>query len=95
MNKLILIITLLCLSGCGAEATLSWVAPVARADGSPLLPSDIYFYNVRQRCGEYERYYETFDTSVRVALGDCVNRFAVQSVDYRGYESEWSGEVSL
>ncbi len=78
------------------SATLSWVAPVARTDGSPLALSQLNGYRVYsgESANELEKLAEITDyttTSYMVSgLTVGTHYFAVTAVDVNGIESDYS-----
>ena len=79
-----------------SSATLTWVAPVARADGSPISLADIGGYRVYYGAteGSYpNRIGVTDGTAVGTVLRDLppgTNYFVVTAYDTAGRESEYS-----
>ena len=82
-----------------SSATLTWVAPVARADGSPISLADIGGYRVYYGAteGSYPNRIDVTDgTAVGTVLRDLppgTNYFVVTAYDAAGRESEYSDVV--
>jgi len=82
-----------------SSATLAWVAPVARADASPLSLAEIGGYRVYYGTieGDYPNRIELADGSAdQVTLTDLppgTYYFVVTTYDMGGRESEYSSEV--
>ena len=82
-----------------SSATLTWVAPVARADGTPFSLADIGGYRVYygETEGDYPNSIDVPDgTAVGTVLKDLppgANYFVVTTYDTAGRESEYSDVV--
>ena len=82
-----------------SSATLAWVAPVARADASPLSLAEIGGYRVYYGTieGDYPNRIDIADGSAdQVTLTDLppgIYYFVVTTYDMGGRESEYSSEV--
>lgn len=82
-----------------SSATVSWVAPVARADGTPLSLADIGGYRVYYGAseGNYPDYIDVSDgTAVSAVLSKLppgTYYFVITTYDTAGRESEYSDVV--
>jgi hypothetical protein len=84
------------------KASLSWTAPSARTDGTPLAPGELAGYKIYVGLASKE-YTKEISVSDPAALSYEIyglNQyvtyyFAMKSIDATGLESEYSGEVSL
>ena len=83
-------------SSASSAVTATWVAPVARADGSPISLADIGGYRVYYGAteGSYQNRIDVTDgTAVGTVLRDLppgTNYFVVTTYDTAGRESEYS-----
>lgn len=86
--------------GVAAAVTIDWAAPAARADGSPLLLSDIAGYKVYygKAPGDYSNSLEVKDStsqSMTVSVAPGLNYFVVTCLDTAGRESTYSKEFKI